>query len=301
MYEEYWHNFTREGGCKDQLIKCQKTLKDADGATLLKDGVTVLEDLCAMDSWCLSPGEDAFRNNNNARFDITHPKQDPFPPPHLHGWLAREEVLRALGSPVNFTSHSSAVAGNFRDDLDAFRGGFLEAIGYLLDSGVKVHMVYGDRDFACNWLGGERYSLAVDYSRKEDFAKAGYAPLTTDEGMSGFTRQLGNFSFTRVFQAGHEVPSYQPLAAYEIFMRAMFNKDIPTGLMPVHDELSTLGPSDTWGIKNAVEPAPEPKCYILDLATCTEEAWEKVKSGKATIKDYFVVEEDDYVLGDGEL
>lgn len=295
------HNFTRPGGCKDQLIKCQKTLKDADGAKLLEHGATVLEDLCGMDSWCKSPGETAFRNNNNARFDITHPKKDPFPPPHLHGWLAREEVLQAIGSPVNFTSHSAAVAGNFNDDLDAYRGGFLEAIAYLLDSGVKVHMMYGDRDFACNWVGGEGYSLAIDYSRKDDFARAGYAPLITEDGIGGYTRQFGNFSFTRVLQAGHEVPSYQPAAAYDIFMRAQFNKDIPTGLLPVQDELSTVGPSDTWSIKNEVLPAPEPQCYVLDLATCTEEAWERVKTGKATIKNYFVVDEDDELLGDGEL
>lgn len=30
-------------------------------------------------------------------------------------------------------------------------GGFLDSIGYLLDSGVKVHMMYGDRDYPCTY------------------------------------------------------------------------------------------------------------------------------------------------------
>ena len=80
----------------------------------------------------------------------------------------------------------------------------MEAVSYLLDSGVKVHMVYGDRDYACNWLGGETASLAIRYSGTEEFKNAGYAPILGVEGVGGFVRQYGNFSFSRVFQAGHE-------------------------------------------------------------------------------------------------
>ena len=170
------------------------------------------------------------------------------------------------------------------------RGGFLDAIGYLLDSGVKVHMMYGDRDYACNWVGGEKASLAVPYSRIAEFAETGYSPLLTPDGISGQTRQLGNYSFTRVYQAGHEVPSYQPVAAYEIFMRATFNKDIPTGLLAVGDDFQTIGPLDTWSIKNIPPVAPEPKCYILSPGTCTAELWETVANGTATVKDWYVVE-----------
>lgn len=244
-------------------------------------------------------GEAAFDNNNNARFDISHPKNDPFPPPHYQGYLSNEKVLAAIGSPINFTMGSQTVAMNFVSTLDEIHGGFLDAVGYLLDTGVKVHMMYGDRDFACNWIGGEMSSLAIPYSRADDFKKAGYAPLITSEGVGGQTRQFGNFSFTRVYQAGHEIPMYQPEAAYEVFMRALFNRDIPTGLLPVHDELSTVGPPDTWHIKQTAPKAPAPKCYILVPETCTPDVWEKVKSGKVTVKDYFVV--DDEEEGDGEL
>ncbi|POR39253.1 Carboxypeptidase S1 [Tolypocladium paradoxum] len=115
------------------------------------------------------------------------------------------------------------------------------------------------------------------------------------------TRQLGNYSFTRVFQAGHEVPMYQPAAAYDIFMRATFNRDIPTGLLPVGDELATAGPPDTWHIKNVPPQPPRPKCYVLDPETCTPHVWAKVVAGDVEVKDYFVVGDGDPDGGMGEL
>lgn len=87
------------------------------------------------------------------------------------------------------------------------------------------------------------------------------------------------------------MPSYQPIAAYEIFMRATFNRDIATGLLPTTDDYSTIGPKDTWHIKNTPPKKPEPKCYILKPATCVPDVWEKVKAGAVVVKDFFVVGE----------
>lgn len=291
------HNFTRSGGCRDQIIQCQKELAKLDRYT-----VQTARKLCSkIEDACEEAGEVIFQQGDAARFDISHPKHDPFPPPHMHGYLSREEVLRAIGTPVNFTWASNSVASNFDKTLDIIRTGFLDAIGYLLDSGVKVHMMYGDRDFACNWIGGEKSSLAVPFARAKDFEAAGYAELVTSAGVGGLTRQFGNFSFSRVFQAGHEIPSYQPEVAYEIFMRALFNRDISTGKLPVHDELSTVGPSDTWHVRQAPPKSPSPRCYVLMPGTCEHEVWEKVKAGNVTVKDFFVVDDEDGDETDGEL
>ena len=167
----------------------------------------------------------------------------------------------------------------------------LEDIASVLAHGVKVALVYGDRDFACNWLGGERASLAIPYSHNESFRAAGYAPIVVNESyVGGQVRQHGNLSFSRVYQAGHMVPAYQPETAYRIFMRAMFNRDIATGTLPLSDTLSTVGPSEVGHIKNEVLPAPEPRCYILDPgATCVEGEWEAVKNGTAVVRDWVVV------------
>jgi hypothetical protein len=85
-------------------------------------------------------------------------------------------------------------------------------------------------------------------------------------------------------------PSYQPEVSYEIFMRALLNKDVATGIIPVTDNYSTIGPSSTWHIKNVIPPQPQPTCYILDPSSCTEEVYATVMNGTAVVKNYIVVE-----------
>lgn len=66
--------------------------------------------------------------------------------------------------------------------------------------------MYGDRDWGCNWIGGERAVLSVEYSGAEDFRKAGYEPVVygSNNTIGGQVKQYGNYSFARVYQAGHE-------------------------------------------------------------------------------------------------
>jgi len=113
-------------------------------------------------------------------------------------------VQGALGVPVNYSAENIAVGEAFSGTGDFLRPNSLEAIGYLLDNGVKVALVYGDRDFACNWIGGEEVSTAIGYSMSDKFKAAGYTPILSSVGVGGQVRQYGNFSFSRVYQAGHE-------------------------------------------------------------------------------------------------
>jgi hypothetical protein len=42
--------------------------------------------------------------------------------------------------------------------------------------------------------------LAVNYTHKEEFAAAGYAPFKVDGTEYGEVRQFGNFSFVRMYE-----------------------------------------------------------------------------------------------------
>ena len=57
----------------------------------------------------------------------------------------------------------------------------------------------------------------------------------------GEVRQYGNFSFTRVYEAGHEVPYYQPQAALAIFNRTLFHYNVADGTVPVTANLTSTG------------------------------------------------------------
>jgi len=126
-----------------------------------------------------------------AWFDIAHQPLDPFPPSNIYGFFSQSWVQSALGVPVNFTGAALSVALNFRKTGDPARGGLLEDIASLLDGGLKVAMVYGDRDFACNWIGGEKTSLAIPWSGRKGFESAGYQPIYLNESyIAGQVREV---------------------------------------------------------------------------------------------------------------
>ena len=93
------------------------------------------------------------------------------------------------------------------------------------------------------------------------------------------------------------VPSYQPEAAYRIFMRALTQKDIATGEVDLQeyakehkDEYTTTGPRDTWWMKNDVLPQPPHECYTLDMSgRCTKDEASWIQDGSAIIKDWILV------------
>jgi carboxypeptidase C (cathepsin A) len=88
---------------------------------------------------------------------------------------------------------------------DFILGDGLKKLGGLLDRGVKVALFYGDRDYQCNWLGGEAISLAIESKLSSGFKQAGYTKIETNASyIGGFVRQYENLSFARVFQAAHE-------------------------------------------------------------------------------------------------
>lgn len=296
VYERAMDGWGRKGGCKDLIQQCRALAKEGD-PKMHGNNETVNEACIKANDICNNQVEGPYvEYAGRGYYDITHSEPDPFPPNYFQGYLSQNWVQGALGVPVNFSIASDGVGDGFSATGDYPRAdvhGYLEDIAYVLDAGIKVALIYGDRDYACNWIGGEDVSLAVEHAAASAFRAAGYAPVRTNASyVGGQVRQHGNFSFTRVYQAGHEVPAYQPNTAYEIFHRALFDRDIATGKVNVarNSSYSTQGPASTWHIKNRVYEDPEPSCYILALdASCTEDQIARVLNGTAVIKDYVVV------------
>ncbi|GAB7357095.1 hypothetical protein MBLNU459_g7903t3 [Dothideomycetes sp. NU459] len=294
QYHRAMFEFLRPDGLRDQIRECRRLELESDPNDYGE--VEKVNAYCAQTELNLSNSTtDVYMSSGSVGwFDITHPLADAFPPQYLTGFLNQNWVQKALGVPVNHSAISIPVYSAFQSTGDIVKGGLLEAIAYVLDHGVKVTLFYGDRDYACNWVGGEASSLKVPWQSQDEFASAGYSPLVVSPVHSaGLTRQYGNFSFTRVYQAGHLVPSYQPEAAYEIFMRAILGKDIATGQIKVADDYATKGPGDTWWMKSDVLPAPESQCYVLSPETCSELEREWLRNGTAVVKNWIVVGNED--------
>ncbi|KAJ5908407.1 hypothetical protein N7495_001089 [Penicillium taxi] len=297
VYDRAMDAWSRPGGCQDKIKKCRALAAEGD-PQMHGNNNTVNKACHHADQFCSNNVEGAYvEYSDRGYYDITHKNPDPFPPPYFLGFLNKNWVQSALGVPINYTESIDSVYKAFTSTGDYPRSdvhGYLHDLGYVLDSGIKVALVYGDRDYACNWIGGEDVSLQVNYANADKFRAAGYAPLKTNSSyIGGQVRQHGNFSYTRVYQAGHEVPAYQPQTAYEIFHRALFNRDLATGKVDTarNGSYSTTGPESTWDKKNEVFDSPVPVCYILSLeGTCTQDQIASVINNTAKVKDYLVLE-----------
>ncbi|KAJ4302627.1 hypothetical protein N0V90_001516 [Kalmusia sp. IMI 367209] len=247
----------------------------------------------AAETFCTENIRDPYFDTDLNYYDISAPGAASFPPPWYEGFLNQPHVQESLGVPLNWTQSNSAVSTAFRGIGDYPRPGWKEDLAYLLEEGIKVTLVYGDRDYACNWYGGELLSLAINYSNTEDFHAAGYAPVQVNGSyIGGQVRQYGNLSFTRVYEAGHEVPAYQPETAYRIFMRALFNHDIATGNISTTEnaDYGSKGPETVFNITNEPVQLPGSQCYVLDKDQCTADQWASVENGTALVKNWIVVD-----------
>jgi carboxypeptidase C (cathepsin A) len=291
-YSDMIKYYSMPRGCRDQINDCRELARASDPDNMgINDTVNIV--CAAAENYCSQRIRNPYLEYSGRNYyDIGQKDPDPFTFPFYQGWLNQPHIQAALGVPINFTQSSNAVSTAFRSIGDYNRAG-VEELAYLLESGIKVALVYGDRDYACNWYGGEAVSLAIDYTDADKFRAAGYEGIrTNDSYVGGQVRQYGNLSFSRVYESGHEVPAYQPETAYRIFMRALFNRDIATGEVDTvaNGSYRTEGPADTLAFTNE-EPVPEIMfCYTRDLSTCTEEQVESLQNGTAVVKDWIIVD-----------
>lgn len=176
-------------------------------------------------------------------YDIRHPYKDPTPPTYFINYLAKDSVMNAIGVDLNYTESNSEVYFAFQQTGDFVWPNFIEDLEDILTRPVRVALIYGDADYICNWFGGQAVSLATKYQHSKQFQAAGYAPFIVDGKEYGETREFGNFSFTRIYEAGHEVPFYQPIAALQLFNRTLNGWELPTGEKKLSPGSGSKGPA----------------------------------------------------------
>jgi cathepsin A (carboxypeptidase C) len=86
----------------------------------------------------------------------------------------------------------------------------------LLHEGLDVLVYSGDKDFICNWRGGEAWTNALNWEGKAEYATQDYHDWNVDEKAAGSLKTYKNLKFLRVFDAGHMVPMNQPAVALKM-------------------------------------------------------------------------------------
>ncbi|OAA70508.1 carboxypeptidase S1 [Cordyceps fumosorosea ARSEF 2679] len=282
----YTDKFSAAGGCAERLRRCASLSAAFDiNGTGTVDGVN---QACQRANAVCNDVDTPYYAAGRSVYDLSAPLTDPFPSFRFVDYLNQGSVLAAIGSPVNYTMNSNAVYFAFDATGDLSRGQTIPRIAKLLNQGVRIGLIYGDRDYICHWFGGEAVSLQV---AKEaggqyltQFPAAGYSPIIVNSSyIGGEVRQFGNLSFSRIYQSGHSVASYQPETAFQIFSRLMAGTSVSTGQSIDINTYSTSGPV------NSTTTAKLPKmqdtvCYIRAFQdTCDKDSRQLAASGSGVV------------------
>lgn len=255
--ERFYNNMWGRGNCYDMTFDCQTNGWNS---------------VCAYaDAFCANNIENIFDIvTNRDEYDIRYIMPDPFPPTYYVDYLNTPTVQAAIGAYVNFSESNNAVGLAFANTGDDDREmGTVQATKRIYDSNVTMILYFGDADYNCNWLGGQVVAGHVNATGYND---AGFTNISTSDGVvHGQVRQAGSFAFVRIYDSGHEVPFYQPLAALEMFERVVQGLDIETGKVNVTADYRTEGtPTSDYREGNAtvqLEVIGEDDDVVYDVDT----------------------------------
>lgn len=278
-------SFLSTNGCQQLIESCRNAVTAQDPQN--NGDVATVNQICATaQSICNNEVFGPYSSSGRDIYDITQNMPDPFPPSTYLEYLNSADVQAAIGVAVNYTQTNTAVANAFLQTGDYERGDHIGEMAYLLSLGIRVALVYGDRDYICNWLGGEAvsFSIAAQAVGYSPFYSAGYADIVVNTTyVGGVVRQYGNLSFSRIYDAGHLIPAYQPETAFTVFTRIIMGNDISLGAAA---DLSTYMSN---GSANATElsKAPnqlDPICWIRNIeSTCTSDQKVMLQQGQGVI------------------
>ncbi|ELU44191.1 serine carboxypeptidase [Rhizoctonia solani AG-1 IA] len=147
---------------------------------------------------------------------------------HINTFLDRPETRKALGvhpSIGNYTGCSRDVGVRFSASLDHFHSNQWYVAG-LLERGIKVLVYVGTYDWICNWVGNQKWVMALDWTGSAEFTAQKDRNWIVESQVAGFTRSANGLTFATVDAAGHMVPYDKPKEALAMLSRWLEGKDL---------------------------------------------------------------------------
>jgi len=90
----------------------------------------------------------------------------------------------------------------------------------LLNDGLPVLVYSGDKDFICNWRGGLAWTEGLIWDKHPQFVSSEFTKWAGHESqVAGEFKEADNFTFLKIYDAGHMVPMDKPENAYAMLMQ----------------------------------------------------------------------------------
>ncbi|KAL8961222.1 MAG: hypothetical protein Q9193_002194, partial [Seirophora villosa] len=278
-------SYLSANGCQQQVQSCRNAVSARDPNN--EGDMDSVNQICKnAQISCYQTVLGPYAKSGRSVYDIAQLVPSPFPPSTYLEYLNTAEFQSGIGVALNYTESNSAINNAFVETGDYERGDQISQLAYLLSLGVRVALVYGDRDYICNWLGGEAvsFSIAAQSPAYVPFYSAGYADIVVNSSyVGGVVRQYGNLSFSRIYDAGHLIPAYQPETAFTVFTRIIMGTGMSLGEPIDLSTYSSNGTANATYTSRAPDSA-KPTCWIRNInGTCTDEQKEMIMKGKGAV------------------
>ncbi|KZT24370.1 serine carboxypeptidase [Neolentinus lepideus HHB14362 ss-1] len=144
-------------------------------------------------------------------------------------YLAQPSLRTALGvDPAvtgNDTTTSRPVEGMFIASNDMLRTSY-DHVAALLERGVRVLIYTGTYDWICNWVGNERWVMALERSGRGELAEAELRGWNVDGKEVGKTRSARSLTWATIYGAGHMAPYDKPKESLEMVNRWLAGQEL---------------------------------------------------------------------------
>jgi len=212
------------------ISRCEKWMKDAcvDQFDTINCGAAV--------SFCQGSMSQAFFSTSKNPYDISRDCDGSvaetlcYPATkYIRQFLDLPSTRSLIGVdaavPANFSSCNNDVNRAFHAQLDSLHL-TADYVSALLERGVRVLIYVGEYDWICNWVGNERWTLALEWSGKDEFVEQGLREWKVNGKSAGKTRSARNFTFATIAGAGHMVPYDKPKESLEMLQRWLAGKPL---------------------------------------------------------------------------
>ncbi|KAI8098799.1 prepro-carboxypeptidase Z [Halteromyces radiatus] len=177
-------------------------------------------DCIKADNYCGTYVEGVYDNANKSYYDVRTSQE--IPSTYIK-FLNTTSTMNIIGAKQWYQECADIPGNKFYKTGDDARN-FAPRVANLLNHGVRVLLYAGDADYICNWYGNHAWAQQLNFKGSKAYRKDKLKPWLVDGKEVGQYQAGGNLTFVRVYEAGHEVPYYQPKAALAMFTNAVESK-----------------------------------------------------------------------------
>ncbi|KAG1889392.1 Alpha/Beta hydrolase protein [Suillus subluteus] len=220
VFDIAWLNFAAYAPGYGQL-QLDEVLKNMSDALCGSNGCMALEKACYAagnstssnkicqdaEDYCIDnlyyPAVEGYDQN-----DLRQNSSALFPPEYYVDYLREKHVMKKIGAEVKYEECANALMEQFAKTGDDART-WLPQLSTLANSGMRILI----------WVHAS--VLAMEWYVNETLHNTPFINMTINGTPVAAVQNVDNFSFARVYAAGHLVPAFQPQATLEIFSQVI--------------------------------------------------------------------------------